>query len=73
MLNDYWARHPDLQHIKVYQASGVAKKTLSVFQTYVGMMNDDIQKAFQVRHHFYSSCSSPTYVVPQTQSVCTTP
>lgn len=49
MLNDYWARHPDLQKVRIYQASGVAKRALTVFQTYVGMMNEDIQKAFQVR------------------------
>jgi len=48
MLNDYWARHADLQKVRVYQASGVAKRALTVFQTYVGMMNEDIQKAFQV-------------------------
>jgi Cft2 family RNA processing exonuclease len=38
-----------VQHVPVYQASGVARKALNVFQTYVGMMNGDIQKAFQVR------------------------
>lgn len=49
MLDEHWSRHPDLQHIKVYQASGVARKALSVFQTYVGMMNSAIQEAVQVR------------------------
>lgn len=48
MLEEHWSRHPDLQHIKVFQASGVAKKALSVFQTYVGMMNGAIQEAVQV-------------------------
>lgn len=48
MLEEHWSRHPDLHHIKVYQASGVAKKALSVFQTYVGMMNTAIQEAVQV-------------------------
>lgn len=48
MLEEHWSRHPDLHHIKVYQASGVARKALSVFQTYVGMMNSAIQEAVQV-------------------------
>lgn len=52
MLEEHWSRHPDLQHIKVFQASGVAKKALSVFQTYVGMMNGAIQEAVQYRNPF---------------------
>jgi cleavage and polyadenylation specificity factor subunit 3 len=53
MLEEHWSRHPDLHHIKVYQASGVARKALSVFQTYVGMMNSAIQEAVQVSQEFY--------------------
>lgn len=49
MLEEHWARHPELKGCPIYQASGVAKKALSVFQTYVGMMNADIQRAVQVR------------------------
>eukprot|EP00879_Flechtneria_rotunda_P033239 GHRR01036792.1.p1 GENE.GHRR01036792.1~~GHRR01036792.1.p1 ORF type:complete len:128 (+),score=18.87 GHRR01036792.1:366-749(+) len=49
LLDEYWSKHPQLQGIPIYQASGVARKALNVFQTYVGMMNADIQKAFQVR------------------------
>lgn len=48
LLEDYWSRHPQLQGIPIYQASGVARRALNVFQTYVGMMNEDIQAAFQV-------------------------
>lgn len=48
MLEEHWSRNRNLQHVPIYQASGVARKALTVFQTYVGMMNADIQKAFQV-------------------------
>ncbi|KAF6258928.1 beta-lactamase-like protein [Scenedesmus sp. NREL 46B-D3] len=47
LLDEYWARHPQLQGIPIYQASGVARKALNVFATYVAMMNQDIQKAIQ--------------------------
>lgn len=33
------------------QASGLARKALSVFQTYIEMMNDDIKTAFAVSTH----------------------
>ncbi|KAF8069419.1 CPSF73-I [Scenedesmus sp. PABB004] len=52
LLDDYWARHPGLAGVPIYQASGVARKALNVFQTYVGMMNDDIQAAIQFRNPF---------------------
>jgi Cft2 family RNA processing exonuclease len=55
LLDEYWARHPQLQGIPIYQASGVARKALNVFATYVAMMNQDIQKAIQVG----GSCCTP--------------
>ncbi len=33
----------------IYQASGMMRKALTVYQTYVEMMNEDIKKVFQVR------------------------
>lgn len=32
----------------IYQASGLAQKALTVYQTYIEMMNDAIKAAFQV-------------------------
>eukprot|EP00878_Enallax_costatus_P014244 GHUV01014899.1.p1 GENE.GHUV01014899.1~~GHUV01014899.1.p1 ORF type:complete len:393 (+),score=103.60 GHUV01014899.1:245-1423(+) len=52
LLDEYWSRHRDLHKIPIIQASGVARRALNVFQTYVGMMNADIQKAFQFRNPF---------------------
>jgi cleavage and polyadenylation specificity factor subunit 3 len=52
ILEDYWARHPDMQHIPVYQASGLARRSLSVYQTYINMLNEDMQSAFEVANPF---------------------
>lgn len=48
LLDEHWSRNRKLQGYPIYQAGGVATKALNVFQTYVGMMNEDIQKAFEV-------------------------
>jgi cleavage and polyadenylation specificity factor subunit 3 len=47
MLDEHWARHKHLQRFPIYQASGIARKALTVFQTYVEAMNDDVKAAFQ--------------------------
>lgn len=48
MLDEYWSMNPEIQSIPIYQASGLAMKALSVYQTYIEMMNNDIKRAFQV-------------------------
>ena len=45
LLDEYWELQPELQGIPIYQASGLARRALSVFQTYVEMMNDEIKQA----------------------------
>jgi cleavage and polyadenylation specificity factor subunit 3 len=52
ILEDYWARHPDIQHVPIYQASGLARRSLSVYQTYINMLNADMQVAFEVANPF---------------------
>ena len=32
----------------IYQASALARRAMSIYQTYIEMMNSDIQAAFQV-------------------------
>ena len=49
MLDEYWKTHPDLHAIPIYQASGLARKALTVYQTYLEMMNEDIKAVWQVR------------------------
>ncbi|CAL8460817.1 g348 [Coccomyxa elongata] len=46
ILEDYWDRNADLRGVPIYQASGLARRALGVFQTYIAMMNEDIKAAF---------------------------
>lgn len=48
ILEEYWERNPDLRNVPIYQASALARRAMSIYQTYIEMMNDDIQAAFQV-------------------------
>ena len=48
ILEEYWERNPALRGVPIYQASGLAQKALTVYQTYIEMMNDAIKAAFQV-------------------------
>ena len=48
ILEEYWSRNPQLQAVPIYQASGLAAKAMTIYQTYIEMMNEDIRKAFQV-------------------------
>ena len=43
ILHDYWESHPEIHNVPIYQASGLARRALSVYQTYIEMMNDDIK------------------------------
>jgi cleavage and polyadenylation specificity factor subunit 3 len=48
LLDEYWGAHPELAGVPIYQASGLARKALSVYQTYLEMMNEDIRAALLV-------------------------
>ncbi len=50
ILEEYWERNPELRNVPIYQASALARRAMSIYQTYIEMMNDDIRAAFQVRH-----------------------
>lgn len=55
ILEEYWRVHPELHDIPIYYASSLAKKSMSVYQTYTNMMNVRIRKAktsnpFQFRY-----------------------
>lgn len=47
ILDEYWENHPSLQDFPIYYASALAKKCMLVYQTYIHMMNQRIQKQFQ--------------------------
>ncbi|XP_061990146.1 cleavage and polyadenylation specificity factor subunit 3-I-like isoform X1 [Rosa rugosa] len=45
ILDEYWSNHPELHNIPIYYASPLAKKCLSVYETYTLSMNDRIRNA----------------------------
>lgn len=49
ILDEYWARHKEMQKIPIYYASNLARKCMLVYQTYVGAMNDNIKRLFRER------------------------
>ncbi|KAF0976110.1 hypothetical protein FDP41_004785 [Naegleria fowleri] len=52
ILDEYWETHQELQHIPIYYASSLAKKCMTIFQTYINMMNDKIRKQFDIHNPF---------------------
>ncbi|CCG84330.1 protein of unknown function [Taphrina deformans PYCC 5710] len=52
ILDEYWARHPELQHVPIYYISSLAKKCMAVYQTYIHTMNPAIRAAFSKRNPF---------------------
>lgn len=52
ILEEYWERHPELHGVPIYQASGLARRAMSVYRSYIEMMNDDIRAAFAVANPF---------------------
>ncbi|KAG7976191.1 hypothetical protein I3843_06G137800 [Carya illinoinensis] len=42
ILDEYWSNHPELQNIPIYYASPLAKRCLTVYETYIHSMNDRI-------------------------------
>lgn len=47
ILDEYWESHPELEGVKIYYASSLARKCMAVFQTYINMMNESIRKKFR--------------------------
>ncbi|XP_077977969.1 cleavage and polyadenylation specificity factor subunit 3-like [Glandiceps talaboti] len=52
ILDEYWANHPELHDIPIYYASSLAKKCMSVYQTYVNAMNDKIKRQITISNPF---------------------
>lgn len=44
ILEEYWARHPEMRQFPIYYASNLARKCMVVYQTYVGAMNENIKR-----------------------------
>lgn len=52
ILDEYWTNHPELHDVPIYYASSLAKKCMSVYQTYVNAMNDKIKKQISISNPF---------------------
>ncbi|KAJ7578455.1 beta-lactamase-like protein [Mycena floridula] len=49
ILDEYWKKHPDLHNVPIYYASGLARKSIAVYQTYIHTMNSNIRSRFAKR------------------------
>ncbi|KAJ8298579.1 hypothetical protein KUTeg_022639 [Tegillarca granosa] len=52
ILDEYWSNHPELNDIPIYYASSLAKKCMSVYQTYINAMNDRIKRQISISNPF---------------------
>ncbi|PWN90943.1 Metallo-hydrolase/oxidoreductase [Acaromyces ingoldii] len=49
LLDEYWSQHPELHSIPIYYASSLARKCISIYQTYIHTMNEHIRSRFNRR------------------------
>ncbi|KAM0681646.1 endoribonuclease ysh1 [Glugoides intestinalis] len=52
ILEEHWDENPHLKGIPIYYASALAQKCMSVYQTYINMMNERIQKLSLTKNPF---------------------
>ncbi|XP_014780990.1 cleavage and polyadenylation specificity factor subunit 3 [Octopus bimaculoides] len=52
ILDEYWSNHPELHETPIYYASSLAKKCMSVYQTYINAMNDKIRRQITISNPF---------------------
>ncbi|KAJ1344668.1 hypothetical protein BSLG_000191 [Batrachochytrium salamandrivorans] len=52
ILDEYWHAHADLHSVPIYYASAIAKKCMTVYQTYTNMMNGRIRELAKVSNPF---------------------
>lgn len=51
ILEEYWEAHPELQSAPVYYASSLANRCMKLYQTFVGAMNERVQKKHAQNHN----------------------
>ncbi|KAB1207081.1 Cleavage and polyadenylation specificity factor subunit 3-I [Morella rubra] len=49
ILDEYWSNHPELHNIPIYYASPLAKRCLTVYETYIHSMNDRIRTQYAAK------------------------
>ncbi|OMJ94449.1 hypothetical protein SteCoe_2350 [Stentor coeruleus] len=74
ILDEYWDSHQEIQHIPIYYASSLAKKCMTVFQTYINMMGESVRRQFEQGHNPFvfkhiSNLKSMDYFDDNTASV----
>jgi len=52
ILDECWERMPELRNVPIYQASALARRSLSVYQTYINMMSEEVRASFEVANPF---------------------
>ena len=52
ILEDYWVKHPELAGVPIYQASALARRAMTVYQTYINVLNSDMKAAFEEANPF---------------------
>ncbi|XP_025086332.1 cleavage and polyadenylation specificity factor subunit 3-like [Pomacea canaliculata] len=52
ILDEYWSQHPELHDIPIYYASQLAKKCMTVYQTYINAMNEKIRRQISISNPF---------------------
>ncbi|XP_014666751.1 PREDICTED: cleavage and polyadenylation specificity factor 73-like [Priapulus caudatus] len=52
ILDEYWTNHPELHDVPIYYASSLAKKCMSVYQTYIHAMNEKIRRQIAINNPF---------------------
>ena len=38
ILEDFWKQNPELQRVPIYQASALARKAMTIYQTYINVL-----------------------------------
>ncbi|KAF9663634.1 hypothetical protein SADUNF_Sadunf17G0071800 [Salix dunnii] len=59
ILDEYWSNHPELHNIPIYYASPLAKRCMTVYQTYILSMNERIRNQFANSNPFKFKHISP--------------
>ena len=52
ILEDYWVKHPELRGVPIHQASALARRAMTVYQTYINVLNSDMKAAFEEANPF---------------------
>lgn len=47
ILDEYWESHQEIRDIRIYYASSLAKKCMTVFQTYINTMGESVRRQFE--------------------------